>query len=584
MRPTRWIAGIALASTLAASPAHAWVESHQAGDDVRVRVDASGVAHVEHAIPYRVKRGPLRSFDITGVEKGIVPEEAALITAEDGTELGAHVTVLTDHVLRVTVEEPRKLLRGVFTFHVKYTVDLVAAKELARDGSLWKLSWSAPVATEGFDGARIVFELPPAQAEPKVVHPETGNVDESVLATLTREKEKDELVVVRPHVARGEAVSWTLRLDPKAFGGVTSSDAAPVVPPAPPPPPDRVREAALFGGIAALALAFALLVRHKGRAFAKACAERGGRARALVPIADGWRGAIAGALLACGVALQVIARPTLGALLVGAAMLFASLRSADARAPARGPGKWLPLRPEDAFASRGDAGHWLDIGGRAGKITAAIASAIVATAAVASRRFDAEAPYLCLLDAVVLVPILFTGRASQLPPSLVHAPARALGALFARLRKRDALRTVPWGRLPVGQTEPDELRLMTLPRVAMPGLLAIEVGVAFGRTSSGYAPATEVLVRVQDGSAAAARVASLAPFARPVPGRRADERVVRIEPRLPTRAGTLALVERLGRELVDRRMRIPTPPEPWRGAERRVPRAPKVSRAPARAA
>src|SRR5450631_1105898 len=136
MTYTRWIAGGILASALVASPAHAWVESHQAGDDIRVRVDASGLAHVEHTIPYRVKRGPLRSFDITGVEKNVVPEEAALITTEDGKELGAHVTTLTDHVLRVTIEEPRQLLHGVFTFHVKYTVDLVAAKELTRDGSL----------------------------------------------------------------------------------------------------------------------------------------------------------------------------------------------------------------------------------------------------------------------------------------------------------------------------------------------------------------------------------------------------------------------------------------------------------------
>jgi hypothetical protein len=567
---SRWLALGALAASLVTSPARAWVESHQAGDDVRVTVDSNGVAHVEHTIPYRVKRGPLRSFDLTGVEKGIAPETAATITAEDGSELGAHVATLTDHVLRVTVEEPRKLLRGTFTFHVKYTIDLVAAKELTRDGSLWKLAWTAPIATEGFDGARIVFELPPGQAEPKVVHPETGAIDESVLATLTRGADHDELQIVRPHVARGEAVAWTLRLDPKAFGQVQAPELKEAPPPPPPQPPDETRDAALAGAIAAIAIAFALLVRTKGRAFAAECAARGAKARALLPVGDSWRAATAGALFAGGVALEVTGRPTIGAVLVGGALLAASLRSPDARIAARGPGKWLALRPEEAFVMPRAATHWLDVGGAAGKVALFVACAIVAALAFAVRRFGAEAPYLVLLDAVALVPLFATGRAAQLPPSLAHAPSRTLRGIFARLQKREAMRTVPWARVPIGQTEPDELRILSLPRVAMPGLLAIEVGVAYGQTTTGYAAATEVLVRVQEGSAASARMATLAPAVRTVPGRRADERVVRLEPRVPTSRGAIALVERLGRELVDRRLRLAT--DDWRGSERRVAR------------
>src|SRR5437588_463722 len=83
-------------------------------------------------------------------------------------------------------------------------------------------------------------------------------------------------------------------------------------------------------------------------------------------------------------------------------------------------------------------------------------------------------------------------RSAQLPPSLARAPARALRALFAKLQKREAMRTVPWARVPVGQSNPDELRLMALPRIAMPGLLAIEIGYAYGRTPTGYAGAPEI--------------------------------------------------------------------------------------------
>jgi hypothetical protein len=564
-----------------AAPAHAWVESHQSGDDVRVRVDTAGIAHFEHTIPYRVKRGPLRSFDISGVELNVVPDPAVIITAEDGKELGGHLGVMSDHVLRVTVDEPRQMLKGTFTFHVKYAVDLVESKELTRDGALWRLSWSSPIATEGFDGAKTVFELPASPSEPRVVNAETGNVDDSVIANLERTIDRDQLDVVRPHVARGEAVAWTLRLDPKAFRDVTAPELRPAPPP-PPPPPDRIRESAFGAALFALALLFALLVRHKERAFAAACAAEGGEGtlRALVPIATLLRAILAGGSLAAGVALEVDAQPTAGALLIAVAMLLATLRPPQTRAAVRGPGKWLALRPEDAFAKQPRASHWLDIGSRSGKIVFAFAAALLAGAAWGSRWVDAEGPYLVALDALVLVPIFFTGRMTQLAPHAVHDAAPRLRGIFRRLHKDKGLRTVPWARVPLGQSCPDELRLLTLPRVAIPGLLGIEIGVAWADAPTGWAPSVELLVRVQEGSAAAARMAVLAPSVRRLPGRRQDERVVRLEPRVATRAGTLALARRLGIELVDRRMKLAerAPREPktvgnaWQGAERRVPR------------
>src|ERR1700722_19304120 len=96
----RWLgfAGV-LATAFASTPARAWVESHQTGDDVRIEVGPDGVATIEHAIPYRIRRGPLRSFELTGVESGVVPEPIGTITSESGDELGASVTTLTDHVL-----------------------------------------------------------------------------------------------------------------------------------------------------------------------------------------------------------------------------------------------------------------------------------------------------------------------------------------------------------------------------------------------------------------------------------------------------------------------------------------------------
>jgi hypothetical protein len=566
----RWLgfAGV-LTAAFAAAPALAWVESHQIGDDVRVEVGPDGVATVEHTIPYRVRRGPLRSFELTGVESGVVPEPIGTITSESGDELGASVTMLTDHVLRVSADEPRKLLRGDFTFHVRYKVDLVAAKELTRDGSLWRLAWTAPSATDGFDGAKYVFELPAAPEPPKIVRVDTGAVDDSALGQLTRMADHDELQIVRPHVARGEGVAWALRLDPHTFPSI----AAPSVR-APAPrdeaPPDSTREVWTLAALGAIALLYFLLVRHKGRVFDAACSARGVAARRVLPFGHGLRGAISAALLAGGAALEVTGSPTFGAVLVACAMLAASLRGPAAKSAPRGPGVWLPLRPTDAFGVARERGHWLDLDSISGRIVFGVAGGVVVGAAIAAERFDSQASYLMVLDALAFVPLFVTGRASQLPPDAATAPR--LESLFRRLSTVESLRTVPIGRIPTGDSRPDELRLSTTPRLAMPGLLAIETGVAWGRTTTSVAGAIECLVRVQDGSAAARRMASVAPFARSVPGRRVDERVLRIAPVSTGRRAVAALVERLGEELIDRRAKVL--PVEFRGAERRNARRP----------
>ena len=75
----------------------------------------------------------------------------------------------------------------------------------------------------------------------------------------------------------------------------------------------------------------------------------------------------------------------------------------------------------------------------------------------------------------------------------------------------------------------------------MPGVVGIEIGRAWSTTPAGWAATPEVLVRVLEGSSAAAKLAQVLPRARSLPGRRGDERVVRLRPRAGTRASTFAL-------------------------------------------
>lgn len=547
----------ALLALLAPARALAWQESHQTGDDVQVRVDPDGVASVKHTVRWHVVRGPLRRIDLIGVDPAAVIEPEVSVTADDGRATTARAARRDDdtRAVRVDVDDPRALMHGTFAFDVRWRIDLAASRALTRDGGGWRLSWSAPVASEGYDGARTVFDLPAAPEPPQPIVADSGVVDTDAVASLRRDPGRDVLELVRPHVARGESVTWTVRLDPRALPNVTDPHLRPPVQTRAAREPDRVRAASLALALGALALAFGLLVRRRARGFAKAC-ERAGEgvraavrsrgaaadARGLLPIASKVRAPLAGVAVAAGVGLQIAGESTWGSACIALAALAAAVRAPAVRPLARGPGRWLALRPQDAFASV-RAPH-----GPSAPLALGVAS-LVAAVAVLVHRFDPQAGWLVVIDATALVPLAVTGRASQRPPDGVRSAAPWLARLFRALQRRPALRVAPWAR-------PDELRLLVLPRVAMPGVVGVEVGLAWSSTPVGWAATPEVLARVLDGSAAAARLARDLPGTHVVPGRRPDERVMRLVPRAPTRAGAVALVRALADALTDRRSSV----------------------------
>src|SRR5258708_19750950 len=99
---------------------------------------------------------------------------------------------------------------GTFTFDVRWRLDLVASQALVRDGANWRLTWSAPVAADGFDSARTVIDLPAAPGSPQPILADTGAVDDSVVAALPPEPPRPLFDLVRPHLARDQPVPWPL--------------------------------------------------------------------------------------------------------------------------------------------------------------------------------------------------------------------------------------------------------------------------------------------------------------------------------------------------------------------------------------
>jgi hypothetical protein len=573
---------LALVSLASATPASAlvWQEAHETGADVRMRVEPNGVASIALLQRWHVVHGPLRFVDVAGVDPAAVLGPDVRVLAEDGREIVAHAARHDDRTVRVTFDDPHGVAHGTFALELPMQVDLVASQALVRDGARWRLSWSAPAASDGFDGAVARLELPAAPDPPQPVVAQTGAVDESAAATLRRGPAEDVLELERPHVSRGEAVAWSVRFDPRGMTQVTDARLRPPAE-APPKEPDRVRAVAMAAGLIGLAIAFALLVAAKSRAFRAACAERTARSRALLPLPDAARAALAGAALAAAVGLEAADATWAAALCIALATLATSLRAPVALPAVRGPGRWLVLRPQDAFVSAQAGGsdrgacRWLDASTAAGRVAAAMAAALVAAAASSSAEFDPGAPWLVLLDAAPLLPLFVTGTSSQLPPHPARSAAPWMAAAFRRLRSVETLRVAPWARVAAQPPGPDELRLLVLPRAAMPGLVGVEIGLAWSSTPVGWTARPEVLARVLEGTPAAAKLASELPSLRLVPGRRPDERVAVLPPRYPTRRGGISLARALAGALTDRR--VSYPPRVWTAPERRAPLEPSSS-------
>jgi hypothetical protein len=552
-----------LLAALGASPASAhYEESHLTGDEARVTVDVSGAARIEHALSWRLVAGKPHGFDLLGTEPSAQPEPAVTLEAEDGRVLAATLAAIQGHGLHVTFVDPKALRHGqTYRVSLAYTVNLPAAGELVRDGSLDRLLWKSPVPSEGFDGARVTFVLPAALEAPSAIVGQGGMRDDGVTSSLKRETDHDEISLLRPHVGRGEEVLWAVRVAAKAFDAAKSPALAP-----PPLPPARETPAPVegiaFAVIVLLGLAFAGAVRWKDRRFAALCAAFGEKARGVIPLGSWERSAVAGAALFVGLSLQLGEMPLVGAACLVLAMVCGTLRAPVATSPPRGPGRWLVLRPAEAFGGR-NGRHVAALEGLGLLVGAAGLLFLGGRVLVAAHP---DAPRLLFLDLIVFLPFVATGLASQLPPDRARQRGPWLARLFRRLRKTKSLHVSPWVRIPTGQADPDEVRVLALPRAPMPGLMAIEVGVAWGRAPTSFFASPEVLVRVEEATAASARMASLVPDVVPVPGRKPEERVYRLAPRFPTEAGTAALVLRLASTLNDRRQAEIA----WAREERRV--------------
>jgi hypothetical protein len=543
-----------------------YTEAHAAGVDARVVVARDGRIVVTHALAYHVLAGTLRSIALSGFEDDLEFHDTATVTSADGHTYGARVSRDDKDIVHVTLDDPKGIKRGDYRFELTYEGTL-AGRRITRDGAFDRVRFALPPLHEGIDSARVVFDFPSAPTEPRAAADQNASEDAVTdIATLRRSADRDELELVRPHVAKSEAATFFARVDPKALAALDD----PALRAAPPAPAIIASEDArapisVWILVAMCALALFALAMAKARVTDM---------RGLVPGPASLRACSAAAFFAAGVRVEIDGRFVLGASLVACALPFLALRTPRAVASIRGPARWIASSP-DVFARRATRADLFDATTTRGALVASAITFGVLVVSHFARAAGSAAPYFVAIDAVALAPIFFTGTSRQRPPS-AEREALALAPVWRALEP--CVPIAPHVRV-AGEGEAEETRLLASPPTAMSGVTAIEVGVAWeGRGP--WLASFDVLVRVTDGTFASAKMTATFPKKRVLPGRKPDERVFRFEPEGPSSYACAAKVLELAEVLRDRRVVI-AETSAHADAERRLPpnRRPVVAEA-----
>jgi hypothetical protein len=561
--------GLGLGLCVYAPSALAWVDASIQSDVITLDVLRDGSATVAHEVMLRVRGGPLHTLTLQGVDADAEPEPEATIRPVLGSGEAQRTTPLLlnrgdDGSLRVEIGDARGVRRGNYLLRFGYRTHSLEREMQLVDATSALLRWVGPRFDTGMDLAKLVFRLPSAANPPRMASTDRerfGVSDDdsgTFISHVRRGPDMDELELVRPHVAQGEPVVWTALASAEAFDAFRPAlRASPARPAAVQQRPGRSR--ALLLGIPVVAFIYAVAVLAKWIGLRRAAAVLRAAPRSLVPLPPVVRAALAGSALAASFATGCYARQMpVAALLAALAMMLAAHATPKPLVRPRPPGRWLPLSCKDALArtTGAGAGAWFDAGRLRGFALFVVLLVGVLVVALGWSRAYPPGGAALALAAAALVPLFFTGRASELPADAAERPQRLVGWLVRRLRGDETLRVVPWARIPDEVARPDELRLLVVPRRPLEGLIAIEVAAEYCCGPGGSVELPCVVVRAIDGSPSHAALPRSVVWSR---GRKPRERVAVVRPKLPLRSIVLSLVRHLARRLSE--------PEPVRVAQ-----------------
>lgn len=535
------------------STAQAWVETSIRSHSATVDLTRGGQATVTHQVVLKVRGGPFKSMQIEGVDEDAqLNPDATVVQAQAGSQQAWPLLLhkSDDGSLTVEVDDKKGLRGGVYQFTFSYQSDFVGRDLLQQRGGSVHLSWVGPRFADGIDTPRAIFRIPKGDTPPRLPEPQPqGDYEPDrdlaglLVSQVRRGPDKDEIELVRTHVAKGEPALWRLQASARSFDAFTPPEAT-ASPNRDDPPGElhSLRASWLFVSVA-IALLYAALVALKWSLSRKQAAGRRIQVRALVPLPWALRAALAGASLA-GAFLAAVASdyPTLMGVLLVASMAFAAQLPPLTHAPLRGPGRWLRLTEAQAFQVKPVAspGRLLDSGSLPG--FALFCVCLVAFGGAAALLFPSQ-PYhasVVALGASCLLPIFCTGRMSELPPDPVARPRKLFAALARKLGAEPGWKITPYARVPEQREQPDELRLLIEPEGMPAGFVALELGLEYQVASGAVVDLPCLVVRVRDDSPAYYALPRSVVWSR---GRDSSERVALLRPKLPTRALCAQLVK-----------------------------------------
>jgi hypothetical protein len=510
-------------------------------------VNRDGTATVSHEVVLKVRGGPFKGFSIDGVDEDadLSPDARVARLSGKGSEWPLLVHKSDDGELTLEIDDKKGVRAGVYRFQLSYRTDLVGRDLLQQRGASVLLSWAGPRLADGIDSVKATFSIPRGDSPPGLPERGEGETAEDVadllVSQLRRGADKDELELVRAHVAKGEPALWSLRASASSFDAFsmpvqTQTGAAS-------DEPLNLAKLRLFWLLAALALAagYAAALALKWSFSRKAAQQKGLEVRALTPIPVALRAALSGMALGGALLLAVGAEyPTLAGVLLVVSIVFASELPPRVVPSLRGPGHWVRFddhAPEARTLKH--SARLFDMGSMLGFV--AFALCLSAFVAVAAWLFP-KAPYhglLALLGAACLLPLFGTGKISELPPDPVERPRRFFASLARRLQNEKGLSISFLARTPEGRKQADEVRLLVEADRMPDGFLAMELGLEYQVGPGAVVDLPCVMLRALDDSAAYYSMPRNVVWSR---GRNNSERVTLLRPKLPTRAACSELV------------------------------------------
>ena len=213
-----------------------------------IDIERSGAAVIDHAITMRIQGGPLRSFDLAAADADVTPLERqhGHFGANRGSSRATHPARRSRFVPTVRCGSTSNRRAGSraasssFTFGTARTCS--PAKAFAARARCSACGSPGPLGKKVSTtrAARSRCRPPPPSPVPQRRRRRddrdgTDEDDGGMFISQVKRARPRRGGAHPPHVARGEAVTWTVRVDPRALGEMND----PTLRPPPPPPSPR---------------------------------------------------------------------------------------------------------------------------------------------------------------------------------------------------------------------------------------------------------------------------------------------------------------------------------------------------------